>query len=70
MNAIKPGVLNRAKAAWRILFRTGDNMEVCSFCANDRWHGHHIVVGPGVAICIECAKLVVKIVEDETKSAD
>lgn len=59
---IRPTLGQRLKAAGRLMFRTGDDGTVCSFCAKSRWDfttdRDVIVAGPGVAICWECAQLV------------
>jgi hypothetical protein len=53
-----PSVSQRLRAALRVIFGTGDDAVICSFCGDDRHSaGGNIVTGPGVAICSRCAQI-------------
>lgn len=57
---ITPSALTvRLRAATRLVLARGDDAVVCSFCGRDRRQVARLVCGPGVAICDECARVVV-----------
>lgn len=52
-----PGLGQRLRAARQIVFGREDGAVCCSFCARDLFQAPTIIVGPGVAICGDCAQM-------------
>ncbi len=64
--AIGPTATERFRAAFRLLTKGGDDAVICSFCGKGRDKLSHIVAGPGVAICWDCARIAANIAYDLT----
>jgi ribosomal protein L37AE/L43A len=59
-----PRPTERLRAAFRLLTKRGDDAVVCSFCGQGRDKLSHIIAGPGVAICWDCARIATDIAYD------
>jgi ribosomal protein L37AE/L43A len=66
MSKILPKPTERLRAAFRILTKRGDDAIVCSFCGSGRHDRSHIIAGPGVSICWDCARIAANCAYDST----
>jgi ribosomal protein L37AE/L43A len=66
VQSILPKPTARLRGAFRMLTKRGDDAVVCSFCGSGRYDRSHIVAGPGVSICWDCARIATNIAYDAT----